>query len=696
MVHEVLRDPWGMTAWLLALLLAPLPRPDVSAAPTPSWVEPLDPGRVAALADEDDVEIVGGLRRLLYDEQHRFLDGETVRYSARAWSVHTGLGVQEGSEIRIEFDPAFEALTVHAVEIWRDGVAQDRLELGAFRVVQLEDELEEGIYDGRQTALLFLRDVRPGDVVHYAYSLAGTNPAFPGHYLASTPLSAERTVARVRYRVLAAGGPEVRLASFGGAPQPVSKTWTDEQGIAWSSHVLELSSVPPVDLQAMPPSWHQDSPWVQASTFSSWAEVVRDELVLFTDDEDPSEDLRELARALRAAHADQDALALAALRYVQDDVRYLGLELGAAAFRPAPANEVLTRRYGDCKDKVLLLTELLELLEIRAHPALVNTSWGRAVDDFLPSPVVFDHVVVRIELADATHWVDPTDTQVGGRLGRHESPPYERALVVAPGSDGLTSVPQSGGSWTFVRKEYDLVDRAVAPSLRVETEHRAGSADLFRWSLAQFGPRELAESYLDYYREEHPSTMHPEGTPAAARVEVRDDMEANRIVVVERYAVPELWEEDPDGGLQTFFVSAQELYQALPVLPPEPWTHPVAIDHPSVFEQTVVVRFWKDWAVEEGRGSLENPAFRFSWSSAHDAATRTWTLSFAYESKADHVRAEDARRVLSDLDDVQLELTFEVSHDPGALARGLGLEGYGDLGRGVAWLFETFLALFAR
>src|SRR5207248_3294814 len=92
--------------------------------------------------------------------------------------------------------------------------------------------------------------------------------------------------------------------------------------------------------------------------------------------------------------ADEPARALPALRFVQDDVRYLGIEIGPSSHRPHPPAAVLDQRFGDCKDKSLLLVTLLRALGVEAWPVLLHTSLGRALDEWLPTAVAFNHVVV--------------------------------------------------------------------------------------------------------------------------------------------------------------------------------------------------------------------------------------------------------------------------------------------------------------
>ena len=66
---------------------------------------------------------------------------------------------------------------------------------------------------------------------------------------------------------------------------------------------------------------------------------------------------------------------------MQDDIRYLGFENGLNSFKPSKPIEVLKRRFGDCKDKALLLSTLLQSYGIAANPILVNSTYGKNIDE---------------------------------------------------------------------------------------------------------------------------------------------------------------------------------------------------------------------------------------------------------------------------------------------------------------------------
>ncbi len=94
---------------------------------------------------------------------------------------------------------------------------------------------------------------------------------------------------------------------------------------------------------------------------------------------------------------------------MQQDIRYIYVGLNGGNLIPATAAETWQRRYGDCKAKTVLLLALLGELGIDAQAVLVNNSGGDdGLDQRLPSPRMFDHVLVRARIAGKSYWLDGT------------------------------------------------------------------------------------------------------------------------------------------------------------------------------------------------------------------------------------------------------------------------------------------------
>ncbi len=89
-------------------------------------------------------------------------------------------------------------------------------------------------------------------------------------------------------------------------------------------------------------------------------------------------------KAIETGYSTQGEKIAAVLNFVQEEVRYLGFESGLGSYKPFAPNQVFEQRYGDCKDKSLLMVTMLRKMGIEAYPVLVNTALKHNINAVLP------------------------------------------------------------------------------------------------------------------------------------------------------------------------------------------------------------------------------------------------------------------------------------------------------------------------
>ena len=82
--------------------------------------------------------------------------------------------------------------------------------------------------------------------------------------------------------------------------------------------------------------------------------------------------------------------------FMQQQIRYVGIEIGIGNLQPHPAEDVFQKRYGDCKDKATLMITMLDAVGIRATWVPVDDRRG-VVDPAAPS-MIGDHMIMAIEI----------------------------------------------------------------------------------------------------------------------------------------------------------------------------------------------------------------------------------------------------------------------------------------------------------
>jgi hypothetical protein len=614
--------------------------------PRPAWVEVIAPD---LRPSPDPTQISDGIHYLLVDRQVRVGPQGEERYQHFVKRLVNEAGLETASQFSASYDPAYESLELHSLRVRRGGAVLDRLARQRFEVVQRESGLEAQMYDGTLSAVLFIEDLRKGDVLEYEYTVRGANPVLGGRFSQGVELQWGLPVRRLRFRLLWPTGRPLFVRNHGTSTAPE----VDDRG-GYRQYLWDLPEPPTAEDPGDVPAWYTRWAWVQLSELWSWAEVAEWALPLYAVPSPPSAAVLAQAEPWKRLPTPSER-ARAALRFVQDEVRYVGIEMGTGSHQPSPPPLVLSRRFGDCKDKSLLLTALLRALGVRARPALVHTSRGRALDDWLPTPDAFNHVVTQVELDGRILWLDPTQSAQGGSLEETYFPPFERALVVDPATEGLTAIPVAlpQQPTEIVEEEYDIGAEGKDVEYVVETRVSGPDADRTRYDLRRRSREEVAKGYLDYYARSF------KGIRALAPLEVEDDRDQNVIVTRERYAIPSFWSQEGSPGRRHAELWASTLSNDLGQ-PSRTGNVPLAVAHPVFLRHLTHVHLPGDFGLESESLSLSTPAIRFAYRA--EPSGDSLELRYEYQTVADTVVADAVSDHLARLDTMWNRLEYRLAY----------------------------------
>ncbi|MDP3072521.1 MAG: DUF2569 family protein [Opitutaceae bacterium] len=630
----------------------------VAAGPVPDWVRSCEwnfPAAAKGAAKPDDK------RYLLYELQEH--PARTEKFVRIVVLMENEAGVQDSGNLSFGFNAGFQELVVHRVQVHRDGQVLDRLDATKIKVIQPERDLDDHVLTGGQSALLFVEDLRVGDALEYSYTTRGANPALGGHFAARYKVQSNIAVDRQRVRVVWTSPEPLRVK-----PDAAGITPTVQPFAEGTEHVWDFAALKPIPWEDYLPPAFEPHPFVELSDFHDWSRVVDWALPLYRlDDATVPPELADLIARWKTEENSPAGQALRALAFVQDELRYTGLELGPDSYRPAPPLETFQKRFGDCKGKVMLLCLLLRELGIEAWPALVDTYLRDGVAQRLPSPFAFNHVIARIVIGGRSYWVDPTRSHQGGPLAERQISPFGKALVIQAGGRELEDVPvlkttglQQRTVSTFQIRGYD-----VPAEFSVKTIFRGAGADDMRATLARSKPKDIAKDYLNFYARYYP------GVAEAAPMTFADDRRANVITMTEAYEVRELWKPKEDKR----WLKAEFWPESLIGMLREPSTRlrsmPLALPNPHRREHEVIVKLHdKGWALPEERMNAEHEAFTFSY---RRTATES-SVRFLYrcETLAREIPAAAVPGYLAKRKEVEDRLGDMLSRGPEAGASGMG------------------------
>ncbi len=104
--------------------------------------------------------------------------------------------------------------------------------------------------------------------------------------------------------------------------------------------------------------------------------------------------------------------------YMQQNTRYISIQLGIGSWQPFDANYVATKKYGDCKALSNYMLSLLKEAGIKANYVLISAGGNRKRlwEDF-PSPY-FNHAIICVPQKKDSIWLECTSqTASAGYMG---------------------------------------------------------------------------------------------------------------------------------------------------------------------------------------------------------------------------------------------------------------------------------------
>lgn len=589
-------------------------------------------------------------RSWLFDKQVDRRADRAVTYMDVAYEPKSPSLIGEAGRFQIDFQPDYQKLTIHRVELRRDGQWLDRLRPERISLARRESGFEQDIADGAVTALIVLDDVRTDDVVRISYSVAGSNPILAGQFAETAYMGWRNPVLDTYLRVLYDPGTKVSTQRENAAPAAAIRRAQD--AVEASAHAHGSPAIVDEDNY---PVWFQPFPVLRVSAERRWADVVDWALPLYPEVRNLPPDLEAKLAEWAKLPEPRDRLK-AALRSVQDEVRYFGIEVGDSSHKPSPPGDTWKRRYGDCKDKAYLLATLLRRLGVRAAPALVSTQRGRAIGEFPPAASVFNHVIVRAELDGKPVWVDPTIPQQGGKPGDYDLSPYGMALPIMAGVSGLEQIAPARAAATGagVEEHFEAAPDGRNVKLRVETVYQGGSADHARRTIAAERKADLSRRYADYYRKRY-GELTSLGDP-----QFIDDRDANTVRIVESYAIASPYESEGESR-KSIEIYAEALQNASALPPSMARTGPLDFALPGRYYHRIRIDLPESWRAPPERDEVRygSSAFGFSRDIAIDAGKLE--LDYDLQVKAPEVMPADVAAHLEQLRKVRDSLSVRLT-----------------------------------
>jgi hypothetical protein len=589
--------------------------------------------------------------------------GRQTTYRRFIRQIVSESGVQNGSEILDQVSILLmSALISTALQCGVSGAAHSRLNLRRFQgAAYVESERQRFIYNGEYSATLVLKDIRKGDRIDVSYSRTGWNPVFKNKYSAYLYFDAYDYISHIHTAILAPAGRALSFKDFNKPPVRTVGSAGRNTVYEWTANNVKNSSYDD-DV----PGWYGKEPFVQVTEFKSWKEVVDWGLNFYLVPA-PTGALKKKVDEWKAESKTRLEFIGKAIRFVQDEIRYLGVETGENSHKPHRPDEVFAQRYGDCKDKAFLLCAILRSNGIESDPVLVNTYKRSHLTDYLPSPSDFNHVIARVRTAeepvggeDVDMFVDATISLQGGTASQMYCPPYGKALILKSGQSSLVDIRRhNSGNVEIVEDIYlpATGDTLAQGRLEVKTVHHNAEADDFRTQFQESDISKLEEDYLNFYKD---IFKHTE-VDFADTLEHYDHREGNNFSLMERYTLKKPWQLDSTTNKYFFDIFGKTLYGELTFLPGRPRKDPLSLKFPFDRNYTINVHLPGPFDITKDKWEIKREAYLIEFESEYLADQYIWRLTYHYKNLKDHVPLAQTKQFKADMDKLAASLEYQLT-----------------------------------
>jgi len=387
--------------------------------------------------------------------------GLSATYVQQVVKVFTPRGADAFRTQGLSYVPGRQDIRVERARVWKpDGTAVETHQ----EADQSTSEPWYRLYYDTRARVVSFPALSPGDVLEFAWrsdDVASEN-LLSDYFGEVVPFADSVRKLEARYVLLA---PEGRHIYSNEVALPGLQHGEKLLPGGVREHLWAVKNLPRLDPEMGMPGPGEGGRYVHVSTYPSWAEVARFYEGLVREQLKPGPAVRAVAeriaaevRGRAAGRSDEELradLVRAVYDYVVTNVRYVGLEFGIHGYKPYQVDQILQRRFGDCKDKASLMHALLEVLGIDSRLVLLRMHRLGAIPEKPASLAVFNHAILYVPGLDL--WLDGTATGSGSR----ELPAEDRGatvLVLNPGSaPTFTAIPDSKPEDNRMESEYRLV-----------------------------------------------------------------------------------------------------------------------------------------------------------------------------------------------------------------------------------------------
>ena len=369
-------------------------------------------------------------------------DGTGVEETEAVVRIQSQAGVEDFGQLVFGYSSATEKLDIEYVRVRKpDGTVVETPKDTAQDFAP--DVLKEApMYSDYRQRHVSVAGLRPGDTLEYRTVTRIVSPLAANNFWYQHTFPKGVFVDEDRLEIDVPKAREVKLKTPRRAPEV--KESGDRRVYSWVVKGIE----PEHDKDQEEDEDEEAGPDVQLTTFTDWKQIAQWYATLQGERVTVDEAVRKKADELVKGASTPEQKARRLYNFVALDIRYVSISLGVGRYQPHAATEVMQSGYGDCKDKHTLLAAMLKAEGIQSYPVLIHSS--RKLEEDIPSPDQFDHVITLARVGSTLTWLDSTQEVTPYGLLLYQLRNKQAVVAAGDAEGGLRRTPADAPVKSFL------------------------------------------------------------------------------------------------------------------------------------------------------------------------------------------------------------------------------------------------------
>jgi transglutaminase-like putative cysteine protease len=257
------------------------------------------------------------------------------------------------------------------------------------------------VYTDMREKVITLPNVVVGSTIDWSGEITKFKPTIKGQFFEVTYMTEPFPIKLSKRTFIAPRDTPIRIQFINGVPKEKKEYSKDKVIYTWIAEGNDK-----VKMEEFMPDSEDLSQKILISTLTDWKQISDWYWELFKKNMKTSPEIKEQVRKIIENKTTERDKIQSIIEYMQENLRYVSMNLDFHNYEPHPANQTFSNKYGDCKDQTLLAIVMLSEVGIKAYPALYREGWRDDPSQQLPMPMYFEHVILCIENAGKRYYTD--------------------------------------------------------------------------------------------------------------------------------------------------------------------------------------------------------------------------------------------------------------------------------------------------